>query len=165
MLPDETEILRRLLLAAFFGVLFGIERRHRNKPVGARTHVLIALAAATLSIISSYGFTEAAALAESSYNFRSDPARLMVGMLTGIGFIGAGIIYRGPHGDVKGITTAAEVYLMTVIGIGAGLGLFRLVIISGLIGYAVLFCSEERIYGLRGKISRIRAHKDKEKQL
>ncbi|MBQ9881607.1 MAG: MgtC/SapB family protein, partial [Synergistes sp.] len=46
MLPDEMEILKRLLLAAFFGILFGIERRHRKKPVGARTHVLIALAAA-----------------------------------------------------------------------------------------------------------------------
>ncbi|MBR4401238.1 MAG: MgtC/SapB family protein [Synergistes sp.] len=162
MLPDQTEILRRLLLAAFFGVLFGIERRHRKKPIGARTNVLIAIAAATLSIISAYGFTEAAELANSYYNFRSDPARLMVGMLTGIGFIGAGIIYKGPHGDVKGITTAAEVYLMAVIGIGAGLGLFRLVITTGLIGYIVLFCSEETMSGIREKMRSLRMPKDKE---
>lgn len=52
---SEGEIIKRLL-AAFFGVLFGFERRRRHKPVGARTHVLIAVAAATLSMISSYGF-------------------------------------------------------------------------------------------------------------
>lgn len=160
---SEGEIIKRLLLAAFFGILFGLERRRRHKPVGARTHVLIAVAAATLSMISSYGFNEASTLAEQTLNFRSDPARLMVGMLTGIGFIGAGIIYKGPQGDIKGITTAAEVYLMTVLGIGAGLGLLRLTIISGLIGYTALACSQETFREIRARMRWERMRKSRRK--
>ena len=139
----EAELLRRLLFAAFIGAVFGGERRHKNKPVGARTHILIALTACTVSIISAYGFTElTSAYRDSRISLRTDPARLVVGMLTGIGFVGAGIIYKSPHGDIKGVTTASEVYLVAVLGIAAGLGLYRLAASAGVIAFVALACSE-----------------------
>ncbi|ANZ45099.1 MgtC/SapB family protein [Cloacibacillus porcorum] len=145
MYIGEFEILCRLMLAAFLGAVFGMERKHRNKPIGARTHILISLAACTVAIISSYGFTELAYSYPHEVSVRTDPARLMVGMLTGIGFIGAGIIYKSPHGDIKGITTAAEVYLITVLGIGAGLGLYMLSISASVLAYITLICSEDMV--------------------
>ena len=69
MYIGEFEILCRLMLAAFLGAVFGMERKHRNKPIGARTHILISLAACTVAIISSYGFTELA------YSYREDRPR------------------------------------------------------------------------------------------
>lgn len=151
MCLGEFEILCRLLLAAFLGAVFGMERRHRNKPIGARTHILISLAACTVAIISSYGFTELAYSYPHEVSVRTDPARLMVGMLTGIGFIGAGIIYKSPHGDIKCITTAAEVYLITVLGIGSGLGLYMLSISASVIAYITLICSEDMVSCVKEK--------------
>lgn len=151
MYLGEAEILCRLLLAALFGAVFGIELKHRNKPIGARTHILISIAACTVAIISSYGFTDLAFSYPHDVSVRTDPARLMVGMLTGIGFIGAGIIYKSPHGDIKGITTAAEVYLMAVLGIGSGLGLYLLSISSAVLAYITLICSEDTVTCLRDK--------------
>ncbi|MCD7953099.1 MAG: MgtC/SapB family protein [Synergistaceae bacterium] len=151
MYLGKFEILCRLLLAAFLGAVFGMERRHRNKPIGARTHILISLAACTVAIISSYGFTELAYSYPHEVSVRTDPARLMVGMLTGIGFIGAGIIYKRPHGDIKGITTAAEVYLVTVLGIGSGLGLYMLSISASVIAYITLICSEDMVSCVKEK--------------
>lgn len=151
MYLGEVEILCRLLLAALLGAVFGIERKHRNKPIGARTHILISLAACTVAIISSYGFTELAFSYPHEVSVRTDPARLVVGMLTGIGFLGAGIIYKSPHGDIKGITTAAEVYLMAVLGIGAGLGLYMLSISTAVLAYVTLICSEDTLACLKEK--------------
>lgn len=126
MYISQYEILLRLGLAAFCGVMFGIERKHKNKPIGARTHILILLASCAVTIMSAYGYVDLYASYPSNVDVRTDPARLMVGLLTGIGFIGAGIIYKGPRGDIRGITTAAEVFLMAVIGMCLGLGLYLL---------------------------------------
>lgn len=144
MYLSHYQILCRLAFAAMIGAIFGTQRRHRKKPIGARTHVLISLAACTLAIISSYGFVELWAAYPESVSVRTDPARLMVGMLTGMGFIGAGIIYKSPHGDVKGITTAADMYLVAVLGIGAGLGLFFLSSSCAVIAYITLICSADK---------------------
>lgn len=112
------EIISRLLLATAIGIIFGFERKRSNKPVGIRTHVLIALASCLVAIISSYGLAQLSAA--YPHNTTSDPARLVVGILTGIGFIGAGIIWKTPAG-VQGITTAAEIFLLAALGICIGL--------------------------------------------
>ncbi len=151
MYINELQIISRLLFAALIGIVFGTERKHRNKPIGARTHVLITLAASTIAMISSFGFVETGHAYPSVISVSSDPARLVVGMLTGIGFLGAGIIYKSPHGDITGVTTAAEVYLMTVLGIGAGMGLYMLTATAAVIAYAVLICSETSIVIMRQK--------------
>jgi putative Mg2+ transporter-C (MgtC) family protein len=126
------EIVLRLLLATAIGIIFGIERQRNNKPVGARTHVLIALAACLIAIISAYGFTGANQQYASGININADPARLVTGILTGIGFIGAGIIFRTPTG-VQGITTAAAVFLLATLSIAIGLGFYFLAGIATLI--------------------------------
>ncbi len=151
MFLKENIILCRLLFALIIGMAFGLERELRRKPIGARTHILISLAACTLTIISAYGFVDL----ESAYSqevAKTDPARLIVGMLTGMGFIGAGIIYKTPHGNVKGITTATEFYLIAVLGIGAGLGLYFLTIASSVISYIVLACSSDKVSFMKNKM-------------
>ena len=124
------EIISRLLLATAIGIIFGFERKCSNKPVGIRTHVLIALASCLVAIISSYGLAQLSAA--YPHNTTSDPARLVVGILTGIGFIGAGIIWKTPAG-VQGITTAAEIFLLAALGICIGQGFYFLCAVTTVI--------------------------------
>lgn len=123
-------IVIRLLLATFIGMLLGVERERSLKPAGVRTHMLVCLCACIIAIISAYGFNGLGTV--------RDPARLIVGVLQGIGFLGAGIIWRNHDGSVKGVTTAAEVFLLTALGIGCGLGLYFLTLVSALITYFTL---------------------------
>ncbi|MBS1347986.1 MAG: hypothetical protein HP052_00695 [Firmicutes bacterium] len=124
------EITLRLLLATGIGILFGFERKRSKKPVGVRTHVLVSLAACLVAIISAYGVAQLSSV--FSHNITSDPVRLVVGILTGIGFIGAGIIWKTPAG-VQGITTAAEIFLLSALGISIGLGLYFLTAVATVI--------------------------------
>ncbi|MEG1500398.1 MAG: MgtC/SapB family protein [Clostridiales bacterium] len=116
MLLGNREIIIRLLASFIIGLLMGRERKIRNKPVGARTHILVCLASTLITIVSAYGFKEFAGIRTM------DPARLIVGVLTGMGFIGAGIIWKDNYGSIQGITTAANVFLCACIGIAIGLG-------------------------------------------
>ncbi len=153
---SEKEILCRLVCATLVGMIFGMERAHQKKPIGMRTHMLISLTACTLAIVSSYGFMENVFTYSSTIVNRSDPARLMVGMLTGIGFLGAGIIYKEPHGNVHGITTAAEVYFITVLGMGIGLGLFMLSLSAAALAYLIMLSKNDRVFVFAyAKIKRI----------
>lgn len=127
---DNKVVLSRLLLATFIGMFLGVERERSLKPAGVRTHMLVCLCACVISIISAYGF--------GGLGTSNDPARLIVGILQGIGFLGAGIIWRNQDGSVKGVTTAAEVFLLTSLGIGCGLGYYFLTFAATLITYATL---------------------------
>ena len=118
-----TDIALRLLLAMGIGLLLGWERKMRGKPVGSRTYVIISISATSIAMISAYGFN-------TDGTGYSDPARLTVGILTGIGFLCAGVIWRSPEGDVQGITTAADIYAMVCLGIAVGLGYFFLAAIA-----------------------------------
>lgn len=166
MYISQYEILLRLGLAAFCGVMFGIERKHKNKPIGARTHILILLASCAVTIMSAYGYVDLYVSYPSNVDVRTDPARLMVGLLTGIGFIGAGIIYKGPRGDIRGITTAAEVFLMAVIGMCLGLGLYLLAGAVSAIAFITLMSTNSEVRRflnfLRGKKSKDDAASSKE---
>lgn len=130
---SHQQILIRLLAAVLIGLLYGMERKRRLKPVGKRTHLLICLSCTVLTIISAYGFSEFTAVGAPN-----DPARLMVGILTGIGFIGGGIIWRGSAGIVQGVTTAASMLLLASLGIAIGLGLYFLAGVAAIIGFIAL---------------------------
>jgi len=136
------EVTLRLLIAVAIGILFGWQRNRDNKPVGARTHILIALAACITALISAYGYESTAAVYSNNINLNSDPARLMVGILTGIGFIGAGIIWKEPGGSVTGITTAAGIFLLAVLGLAAGLGLYFLTAVGTGISFLTLLAGD-----------------------
>ncbi len=128
-----SEIVLRLLVSFVIGGLMGIERKKRGKPAGFRTYVLVSLSATGIAIVSAYGFTTAEGVSAS------DPARLAVGIITGMGFLGAGIIWRSPSGTVQGITTAAHVWATACLGIIIGFGYYFLSIITmGLIMLVLL---------------------------
>lgn len=114
------DIVIRLLLSVAVGWILGKERKIRQKPVGTRTHILICLTATLISILSAYGYSSF----EGSRTM--DPARLTTGILTGIGFIGAGIIWKDNSGGIRGITTAANLFLTACLGIAIGIGQYFL---------------------------------------
>ena len=128
-MSPEIEAGLRLLLAAMLGAVVGIQRELVHKPAGLRTHILICMGSALFTIVSIYGFSGTV-----------DQARIAAGVVTGIGFIGAGVIFRGMRGDrVMGITTAASVWVTAAIGICAGCCLYIISIISTLLTLLVLF--------------------------
>lgn len=105
----DAEILLRLVIAAAAGGLIGFERSIADKPAGLRTLMLVGMGAALFTIV---GIT---ALADA------DPSRIAAGIVTGIGFLGAGTIFRAED-RVKGLTTAASMWAVAAIGIAVGLG-------------------------------------------
>ena len=108
-MPQQVEMLLRLLLAGGLGALIGYQRERSHKPAGLRTHSLICVGAAM--------FTVAGELA-----FNGD-SRLAAGVVTGIGFLGAGAILHR-HASVEGLTTAATMWVVAAIGLAVGGGLY-----------------------------------------
>ena len=124
------ELLIRLLLATLAGLLIGIERQTRSKSAGLRTHAIVSLGAALMMIVSQYGF--AAVLGNANVNL--DPSRIAAQIVSGIGFLGAGmIIVRSPDFNViGGLTTAAGIWTTAGVGMAIGAGLYE-------VGFAATF--------------------------
>ncbi len=163
MLLSHGEILLRLLLATALGIVFGLERERSHKPAGTRTHVLVCLAACVIAMISAYGFKDIYHAYPENVSVRTDPARLVVGVLTGIGFLGAGIIWKSSSGGIQGITTAAEVFLLAALGIATGLGLYFLALAAAAI--ALLNMAADDLYThLRQWLRRMRLHLRRKKR-
>jgi putative Mg2+ transporter-C (MgtC) family protein len=109
---NEVEIVLRLLLATVLGAAIGFQRERAGKQAGLRTITLICVGAALFTIVSIYGFSA------------DDTARVAAGVVTGIGFLGAGAIIRGGEGIIAGLTTAATIWAAAGIGLAAGAGLY-----------------------------------------
>ena len=109
---DELDVALRLVMAAVAGGLVGYERERAEKPAGFRTHLLVCVGAALLTVSSVYGFTGMA-----------DPSRVAAGVAVGVGFLGAGTIIRHEAG-VIGLTTAASIWVVAAIGLAFGTGLY-----------------------------------------
>ncbi len=123
-----TRILTRLLLAAMLGGVLGYEREQRGKSAGIRTHMLVAIGAALFVLVP-----------QQAGMVIADQSRVIQGIVTGIGFLGAGaIIKHRSEEDVKGLTTAAGVWLTGAIGIACGLGRESTAILSTLLALIVL---------------------------
>ena len=104
------DMVLRLLLAVALGAGIGFQRERAHKAAGLRTHILISLGAALFTVVSIFGF---------SGTF--DPARVAAGVVAGVGFIGAGVIFRGMTGEgVAGLTTAASIWAAAAVGLAAG---------------------------------------------
>ncbi|MCK4475343.1 MAG: MgtC/SapB family protein [Methanophagales archaeon] len=125
MLPVEMIPIVRLLLAVVLGILVGVEREISHRPAGLRTHALVSLGACLFTIIS------------IDY-FNMDPARVAAGIVTGIGFIGAGSIIA-EKGHVQGITTAASLWCVAAIGLAAGVGAYVLAVVSTVLVFGILW--------------------------
>ena len=108
----------RLVLAALFGTIIGLDREYREKEAGFRTHFLVSLGSALMMIVSQYGFSEI--LTHDGVSL--DPSRIAAQVVSGIGFIGAGTIIFN-HPIVRGLTTAASLWATAGIGLTAGAGM------------------------------------------
>lgn len=113
----ELEMVLRLLLAMTLGALVGFERWHAGKPAGLRTNILISGGSALFTIISVFGFG-------------GDPARIAAGVVTGIGFLGAGAIIRRDEGSIGGLTTAASIWAVAAMGMAVGAGLYLIAVVA-----------------------------------
>ena len=114
----------RLIIAGLCGVLIGWERRHRSKEAGVRTHCIVACASALMMLISKYGFFDLLDTAQfSGVEVKLDPSRMAQGIVTGIGFLGAGMIFINKN-VVKGLTTAAGIWATSGIGMAVGAGMY-----------------------------------------
>lgn len=111
----------RLVLAAIFGTVIGLDREYREKEAGFRTHFLVSLGSALIMIVSQYGFSEI--LTHEGVSL--DPSRIAAQVVSGIGFIGAGTIIFN-HQIVRGLTTAASLWATAGIGLAAGAGMSML---------------------------------------
>jgi len=118
----------RLLLAIALGAIIGYQRERAGKAAGLRTHTLISLGAALFTVVSIFGFSGAV-----------DPSRVAAGVVAGVGFIGAGVIFRGMGGTgVAGLTTAASIWTAAGVGLAAGAGMWLIAIIAGLAAVGIL---------------------------
>ena len=129
--PDVEQVTRlmtRLLLAALLGGVLGYEREQKGKAAGIRTHMLVAMGAALFVLVPQLGGMAVA-----------DMSRVIQGIVTGIGFLGAGaIIKHRTEEDTQGLTTAAGIWMTAAIGVACGLGRETTALISALLALAVL---------------------------
>jgi putative Mg2+ transporter-C (MgtC) family protein len=120
--PSNADLALRLALALLLGGLIGLERELSDHPAGLRTHIGVALGAALFGVISGYGFEQFNA-SRSVTNFQVDPTRVASQIVVGVGFLGGGAILK--HGStVRGLTTAASLWVTAAIGLGCALGLY-----------------------------------------
>jgi putative Mg2+ transporter-C (MgtC) family protein len=134
------DVFLRLALAAGLGGAIGLEREYRRKPAGLRTNMLIGLGSALFAILS----IELGTVAGS-------PDRIAAGVVTGIGFLGAGAILRSGQ-SVRGLTTAATIWVNSAIGMATGLGLYNVAAGGATLTLVVLAVLPlmERVFGERG---------------
>ena len=129
MNADDIEMLLRLLAALIAGGLIGYERSYHGRPAGFRTHALVCTASSLLMLVTVY---EAHWVRAASDMVRLDPTRMAQGIMTGIGFLGAGVIIHEGI-SVRGLTTAASIWITAAIGILAGIGFYFPMVIATLI--------------------------------
>jgi putative Mg2+ transporter-C (MgtC) family protein len=132
---DLVDAAIRLVLAMAFGMILGIDREVRDKPAGMRSHMLISLAAACLTLMA-FSIVEASDVFGETV--RSDPLRVIEAVVAGVAFLGAGAIIQG-RGGVTGITTGASMWVAGVIGVASGLGQYVLAGLTTALAFVVLF--------------------------
>lgn len=123
------EVLLRLFVAAVLGGAIGLERELRERQAGLRTHLVVSVGAALFTLVSAYGF--------NSFDGKVDPSRIAAQIVSGIGFLGAGAIIRQGL-SVRGLTTAASLWLVAAIGMAAGAGYWEGALIATLGALLVL---------------------------
>lgn len=128
MYISNLDIIIRTFTALLVGVLMGWQRTKQKKPAGIRTHALAAVAGCYVMIISAYGFADFPGV--------KDPARLAAQFVTGIGFLGAGVIWKMESGTIRGLTTAVIVYITAMFGLGLGLGKYTFTLVA--VSFAVI---------------------------
>lgn len=125
----QVEYLLRIVVAAVLGIMIGNERKRQNKSAGIRTHAIVALGSALIMVVSKYGFGDVA---------DSDSGRLAAQVVSGIGFLGAGVIFVR-NNLVSGLTTAAGLWATSGVGLAMGAGMYIVGISSTILIVTVQF--------------------------
>jgi hypothetical protein len=126
---EDLIMMLRVLIAFLLGGLVGWERERVQRPAGLRTHMLVAAGAACFTVASIYGF--------DGLGTSRDPARLAAQIVSGIGFLGAGVIFRS-QGAVRGLTTAASIWMVSALGVLSGLGLYWVAAFATMLTWFIL---------------------------
>ncbi len=129
---DWLDVLFRLAVAAALGAAIGLERELDEKAAGLRTHMLVSLGAALFTMVGAYGFEDFAKGGVST-----DPSRIAAQVVTGIGFLGAGVIFRQGF-TVRGLTTAASLWVVAAIGMASGAGFWKGAVVGTVVGIVSL---------------------------
>jgi len=129
------EMILRFLLAFALGAGIGFQRERAGKTAGVRTHILVGSGAALFTLVSIYGFSGAVV----------DISRVAAAVVVGVGFIGAGVIFRGrQEEEVAGLTTAATIWITAAIGLAAGAGMYLVSVIATAVTVGVLLLPKIR---------------------
>lgn len=119
------DFFARMVVACLCGACIGVERSKRLKEAGIRTHIIVCCAASLMMIISKYGFADLTNLEGAAFNGTrgADPARIAAQVVSGISFLGAGVIFKNGS-TIKGLTTAAGIWATAGIGLAIGSGMY-----------------------------------------
>jgi putative Mg2+ transporter-C (MgtC) family protein len=128
----EPLVILRLLLAVVCGGLVGLEREVYGRAAGLRTHMMVSLGSCLIMLTSMYVFDIYKALVPV------DPSRIAAGVITGIGFLGAGTILRGEAGGIRGLTTASSLWVVAAIGMAIGIGFYIAAMLTTALALIVL---------------------------
>jgi putative Mg2+ transporter-C (MgtC) family protein len=132
---DEIVITLRVLGAMLIGGMIGMERTFHGRPAGFRTHALVCVASALLMIVTVYQGQWMHVVAIG--NIQTDPTRMAQGIMTGIGFLGAGVIFKEGL-SVRGLTTAASIWVTSAIGILVGVGFYLAAVLGAIATLVIL---------------------------
>jgi putative Mg2+ transporter-C (MgtC) family protein len=127
--PHEIDMTARILLGFLLGGVLGWERERAGRPAGLRTFMMVTAGSAAFTVVSIWGF-------EGEGTVR-DPGRVAAQIVTGIGFLGAGTIWRTPS-TVRGLTTAATIWFAAAVGMMAGAGLYLVATTTAICGFVCL---------------------------
>lgn len=133
--PDYLIISIHLLGAIVAGGIIGLERSFHGRPAGFRTHTLVCLSSSLLMLITLYQSKWLPGMAGEM--IRADPTRMAQGIMTGIGFLGAGVIYK-ENFNVRGLTTAASIWITAAIGIMIGIGFYFPAVVASILALGTL---------------------------
>jgi len=138
------EYLFRIFLAGVCGAIIGYERKNRGKGAGIRTHIIVAIASALMMVVSKYGFNDLS----FGEDFRLDPSRVASQIVSGVGFLGAGMIFVQKQ-TVKGLTTAAGIWATSGIGMAIGSGMYMLGVMTSLLILVIQILTHQKWRFLR----------------
>ncbi len=136
----KIELIFRLFASLIAGVAIGLERENRNKDAGMKTHALVALGSAMAMVVSKYGFFDGAG---------GDMSRIAAQVISGIGFIGAGVIFVKRDTIVRGLTTAAGLWVTAAIALALGAGMYLIGTVATLLVVAFQYFFYKEIFKIR----------------
>lgn len=140
----DLHLLFRMIVACVCGFVIGYERKNRAKDAGIRTHCIVAVASAMMMIVSKYGFNDMIESIEFlNADVRLDPSRMAQGIVTGVGFLGSGLIFH-QRGSTQGLTTAAGIWATSGIGMALGAGMYRIGVFTTIIMLVIQYLLHAR---------------------